>query len=311
MAIVDAPRRPGGQESVFDLGRLADLKRQAVDSPAGEAAQKKVARQFEALFLQLMIKQMRSATPKNGLFDSQQTGMIQAMTDEQLALQLADPGIGLAKSLLDQLPKAPAAAEAFARTDANDANDGEVSALLNVLRTNRPRDRILAAAEGAPDHVVAFVSRMSRAAHAAARQSGVPARLILGQAALESGWGRREILSADGRASHNLFGIKAGAGWNGPVVNVTTTEYVDGVAQKTVQPFRAYDSYDAAFADYARLISGNPRYEGVVQARNEIEAARNIQKAGYATDPGYADKLIRVMGELSASVRATVFPERH
>ncbi|WP_144641657.1 flagellar assembly peptidoglycan hydrolase FlgJ [Bordetella genomosp. 13] len=318
MALVSYTPRPGSQESVFDMGRLSDLKRGVVGQPSDEAEQKKVAKQFEALFLQMMIKRMRAATPKDGLFDSQTTGMIQSMTDEQLALQLADPGIGLARSLLDQMPKGhPSdASESSAQDDAGDARQGvrtpsgEVSALLDVLRNNRPRDRVMAAAEGAPDHVVDFVSRMSHAANAAAQQSGVPARLILGQAALESGWGKREILHADGRTSHNVFGIKAGASWTGKVVNVTTTEYVDGVPQKMVQPFRAYGSYDEAFADYAKLIGNSPRYEGVTQARNEIEAARSIQKAGYATDPAYADKLIQIMGQLSASISPATFSGR-
>ncbi|SAI71250.1 peptidoglycan hydrolase [Bordetella ansorpii] len=319
MAIVSYTPRPDSQESVFDMGRLSDLKRGVVGTPTDKAEQKKVAKQFEALFLQMMIKRMRAATPKDGLFDSQATEMIQSMTDEQLALQLADPGIGLAKSLLDQMPKGRSP-DGQGQDEAGDGRQagldlrrrqgGEVSALLDVLRTNRPGDRVMAAAEGAPDHVVDFVSRMSHAANAASQQSGVPARLILGQAALESGWGKREIMHADGRTSHNVFGIKAGSSWTGKVVNVTTTEYVDGVPQKMVQPFRAYGSYEEAFADYARLIGDSPRYEAVTQARNEIEAARSIQKAGYATDPAYADKLIQIMGQLSASISPATFSGR-
>jgi flagellar protein FlgJ len=139
---------------------------------------------------------------------------------------------------------------------------------------------------------------MARAANLASQHSGVPARLIMGQAALESGWGKREIKHDDGSTSYNLFGIKAGANWKGKVVNVLTTEYEDGVAKKVTQPFRAYASYEESFADYARLIGNSPRYESVAQARNEIEAARRIQDAGYATDPQYAQKLIGVMSQL-------------
>lgn len=174
----------------------------------------------------------------------------------------------------------------------------QVSALMDVMRNNRASDRALAAAEGAPEHVINFVSKMSRAATLASQQSGVPARLIMGQAALESGWGQREIKHEDGRTSYNLFGIKAGPSWKGKVVNVLTTEYEDGVAKKVTQPFRAYSSYEESFADYARLIGNSPRYEAVTQARNEIEAARRIQSAGYATDPQYAQKLIGVMSQL-------------
>jgi flagellar protein FlgJ len=174
----------------------------------------------------------------------------------------------------------------------------ELRALLRVLDRNRAEDRALAAEEGAPDHVVDFVSEMSGPAKAAERISGVPARLILGQAALESGWGKREIRYEDGRSSYNLFGIKAGDSWHGKVVNVLTTEYENGVPRKVMQPFRAYNSYAESFADYARLIGDSPRYEAVAQARDEFDAARKIQAAGYATDPRYADKLIGIMGQL-------------
>lgn len=310
MAYTDNTARLGSrQDSVFDMGRLSDLKREVTQNPAnpGSEQQKQVAKQFEALFLQMMLKRMREATPKGGLFDSPQTQMLQSMADEQLALHLATPGIGLSQSILAQMQQGragdPAAEVGKGLGQGNDLDfrtggSRQVSALMAVMRNNRASDRALAAAEGAPEHVIHFVSKMSRAAILASRQSGVPARLILGQAALESGWGQREIKHEDGRASYNLFGIKAGPNWKGKVVNVLTTEYEDGVAKKVTQPFRAYSSYEESFADYARLIGGSPRYESVTQARDEIEAALRIQNAGYATDPRYAQKLIGVMSQL-------------
>ncbi|MFY2841452.1 flagellar assembly peptidoglycan hydrolase FlgJ [Achromobacter ruhlandii] len=310
MAYTNPSARLGSrQDSVFDMGRLSDLKRDVTKDPAnpGTEQQKQVAKQFEALFLQMMLKRMREATPKEGLFDSQQTQMLQSMADEQLALHLATPGIDLSQSILAQMQQGKPGdlpAEAVQRlgqgTDLDFQTGGsrQVSALMDVMRNNRASDRALAAAEGAPEHVINFVSKMSRAATLASQQSGVPARLIMGQAALESGWGQREIKHEDGRTSYNLFGIKAGPSWKGKVVNVLTTEYEDGVAKKVTQPFRAYSSYEESFADYARLIGNSPRYESVTQARNEIEAARRIQSAGYATDPQYAQKLIGVMSQL-------------
>lgn len=310
MAYTNNTARLGSrQDSVFDMGRLSDLKRDVTKDPAnpGTEQQKQVAKQFEALFLQMMLKRMREATPKEGLFDSQQTQMLQSMADEQLALHLATPGIGLSQSILAQMQQGKPGdlpAEAVQRlgqgTDLDFQTGGsrQVSALMDVMRNNRASDRALAAAEGAPEYVINFVSKMSRAATLASQQSGVPARLIMGQAALESGWGQREIKHEDGRTSYNLFGIKAGPSWKGKVVNVLTTEYEDGVAKKVTQPFRAYSSYEESFADYARLIGNSPRYEAVTQARNEIEAARRIQSAGYATDPQYAQKLIGVMSQL-------------
>ncbi|CUJ71990.1 Peptidoglycan hydrolase flgJ [Achromobacter xylosoxidans] len=310
MAYTNNTARLGSrQDSVFDMGRLSDLKRDVTKDPVnpGTEQQKQVAKQFEALFLQMMLKRMREATPKEGLFDSQQTQMLQSMADEQLALHLATPGIGLSQSILAQMQQGKPGdlpAEAVQRlgqgTDLDFQTGGsrQVSALMDVMRNNRASDRALAAAEGAPEHVINFVSKMSRAATLASQQSGVPARLIMGQAALESGWGQREIKHEDGRTSYNLFGIKAGPSWKGRVVNVLTTEYEGGVAKKVTQPFRAYSSYEESFADYARLIGNSPRYEAVTQARNEIEAARRIQSAGYATDPQYAQKLIGVMSQL-------------
>lgn len=133
----------------------------------------------------------------------------------------------------------------------------------------------------------------------ASQTTGVPARFMLGQAALESGWGKREIRAADGTPSHNLFGIKAGSNWKGPVVETVTTEYVNGVAQKSVEKFRAYASYADAFRDYANLLSSNPRYAGVMaqaaQGMNAEGFAQGLQRAGYATDPNYADKLSRII----------------
>ena len=142
------------------------------------------------------------------------------------------------------------------------------------------------------------------AAAAAERSTGVPAGFIVGQAALESGWGRQEIRHADGRSAHNLFGIKAGPGWRGASVETATTEYVDGRPVKSVERFRAYGSYDEAFGDWAKLMASNPRYAGVLQAGGNLESfARGLQRAGYATDPAYAAKLTRTIGQ-ALSLRA-------
>jgi flagellar protein FlgJ len=141
-----------------------------------------------------------------------------------------------------------------------------------------------------------FVNRIWSHAVDAARSIGVRPQFMVGQAALESGWGKHEIRNADGSGTHNLFGVKAGRGWNGPSVEKTTTEYVNGVAHKTTARFRVYASYGEAFKDYAKLIGGNPRYAGVMaQAQDAQGFARGLQQAGYATDPSYADKLVRVI----------------
>jgi len=148
------------------------------------------------------------------------------------------------------------------------------------------------AAPGSAEEVRAeFLGKFLPAARRAEAATGIPAAYILGQAALESGWGRREIRGAQGEASHNLFGIKA-TGWDGRTVRTRTTEYRNGTPERVTAEFRAYDSYEQAFEDYARLLASNPRYAKVLQSAGSAEQfAQGLQRAGYATDPRYAEKL--------------------
>lgn len=141
-----------------------------------------------------------------------------------------------------------------------------------------------------------FIRKHHEAAKAAEAASGIPSGHILGQAALESGWGKHEIKMKDGSSSHNLFGIKATANWTGKVAEVTTTEYIGGVARKVTAKFRAYDSYADAFKDHARLLTQSPRYSQTVAKADTAQGyAQGLQKAGYATDPAYANKLTQVI----------------
>jgi len=315
------PRPADSPRAAFDTSALSRLQGEVSRSGGSDEEKKEVARQFEALFLQQLIKQARQAsTGIQGLFQSDQTRLAQSMSDEQTALQLADPGVGLAQALLDQMQggagrdrasgsgaesrppelsgsRLPALRSRIGPERPDDAPS--ISALIDMLSNSvagRAAGAAVSAIRGAPQHIEQFVSRMTHAARSASKESGVPAELILSQAALESGWGRREIRGEDGSQSYNLFGIKASPNWKGKVVNIMTTEYENGVARKVMQPFRAYDSYAESFADYARLISRNERYSEVVKAGSAEEAARSIQRAGYATDPDYADKLISIMG---------------
>jgi len=147
-----------------------------------------------------------------------------------------------------------------------------------------------------PAHVEAFQSRLQADAEAASQVTGIPAKFMLAQAALETGWGKKEIRARDGSSAHNLFGIKATGNWTGKVVEATTVEYVNGVAQRKIEKFRAYDSYSEAFQDYAKLLRSNPRYEKVLaNAQDAHGFAYGLQRAGYATDPHYAEKLSRII----------------
>lgn len=294
----------------IDANALAALKRQAKDDP--RAGLKQAAQQFEGVFLQMVMKSMRDATPQDSIFDSDQTRMFQDMFDQQLVQSLAARGAtGLAAIIEKQLAKTLPDASAPGGHDASGAPQSRFE--IDTLRSAgqhllnggkaaslQPAESTAAAANSA-DTPRGFVARVWPHALEASRATGIPAHFIVGQAALESGWGRGEIRLADGRPSYNLFNIKAGRGWSGGTADVSTTEYVGGIPQKQVERFRAYGSYAEAFADYANLLSSNPRYAEVIGQQDSGGFARALQRAGYATDPMYADKLMRVIG--SASLR--------
>ena len=150
-----------------------------------------------------------------------------------------------------------------------------------------------------------FLRMHDASARAAEAQTGIPATFMVAQAAHESAWGKREILNADGSSSHNLFGIKAGSGWKGKTTQIMTTEVVDGEPRKVMAKFRAYNSYEDSFRDYAQMMKESPRYAGVVAAGHSAQGfAQGLQRAGYATDPAYADKLTRVINTTLRMQRA-------
>lgn len=244
-------------------------------------ALKETARQFEALFLHMMVKSMRQASATSETSSSQDAQIYTSMLDQQLSQTMAKRGIGLADFLLRQM--AP-------------------DQLLKPAPPPLANMASLPAAQpGNPKIVQDFQAQMAAPAQEAAQLTGLPASFILGQAALESGWGRRQIMAADGSPSHNLFGIKAGVAWHGRVAETMTTEYVDGVPQKVVQKFRAYDSYVEAFRDYAALLRRSPRFEQVIAKGQTVAGfSEGLQRAGYASDPHYADKLSRVIQQVRA-----------
>lgn len=277
------------QSLAADARGLDELKLRARNNP--DTALKDAAKQFEVLFMNMLLKSMRDTVPQDGMFDSEQTRFYTSMLDQQLSEKLSSRGIGLAEIMVRQLQRqAPVTvpADAAAAAQVNGVSGAGAPGAVAPAEGARP-----AASVG---DAKSFVNRMWPEAAGASRATGIPAHFIIGQAALESGWGAREIRGSDGSASHNLFGVKAGRGWTGRSVEVMTTEYIDGTPRKMVERFRAYDSYAAAFEDYARLLKTNPRYAGVIEgSRDAASFARGLQQAGYATDPNYADKLTRVI----------------
>jgi flagellar protein FlgJ len=288
----------------LDTKGLGELKQSA--KAGSPEALKTAATQFEAMFINMMMKSMRDASPQEGMLDNQQTKMFTSMLDQQMSQNMAKRGVGLADVLIRQLGAQSANAQALAiggdqnmpTSNAMPAPAGTEALFKTPGALLAPSDMPAASAAGraqAP-HVRAFQERLGADAQAASAATGIPAKFMLGQAALESGWGKREIKNADGSASHNLFGIKAGPGWKGKVATAVTTEYVNGVPQTRMEKFRAYDSYAEGFKDYAKLLANNPRYEKVLANAGDAHSfARGLQNAGYATDPHYATKLSRII----------------
>ncbi len=307
----------------FDANSLNNLK-QAARENSPEAI-KGVAKQFEAIFMNMMLKSMRDASPQDNPFDNEQSRTFTSMLDQQLTSNLASKGLGLADVLARQLSKngygvtnslEQAVTDKPSGTDthsglpslinnpllnnaANALKQKETAPLdNNSLNNNAPTFKPLSDSSSASD----FQKRMAQHAESASQATGVPAHLMLGQAALESGWGKRELKAADGTPSNNLFGIKATGNWNGKVVEATTTEYIHGIKQKRIEKFRAYDSYADSFKDFANLMRNNPRYENVMANLHSPQGyAQAMQQAGYATDPNYAVKLASVIQKISPS----------
>lgn len=281
----------GNTNLTMDLRSLDRLKSSSGTDP--RAGIKEAAKQLEGLFMQELMKSMRASTMSSGMLDNQATEMGTSMLDTQFANQMTGLRGGLSEKIAKQL-------ERQMGIQSSDETGGfNTPVTLPTLRSPVTQPSSAAAQSADSKHLSAserFVREHQFAAQAAEQATGIPASNILGQAALESGWGKHEIKMPDGTPSHNLFGIKAGPGWKGKVAEVTTTEYTNGVAQKVTAKFRAYDSYAEAFTDHARLLSQSPRYSQTVAAADSAkDYAKGLQKAGYATDPAYADKLTKVI----------------
>ena len=283
MGSMTSPALSGLPTSATNTLSVADLRSAAARDP--KAAIRETAKQFEALFMQQIMKSMREATVSSGMLDNEGTKLGNEMLDSQYAAKMTGLPGGLTDAIARQLERQMGTGAANALTaPAASAASAAASTPLSQKQTE-------------------FVQLHGSAARAAEARSGIPAAFMIGQAAHETGWGKHEIRNGDGSNAHNLFGIKAGAGWNGAVAQITTTEYVDGAAQKVTAKFRAYASYEESFRDYARMLKDSPRYAGIAaqaaqgaaSAASAVGFAQGLQRAGYATDPGYADKLARVI----------------
>lgn len=271
----------------IDFNQYAKLRAGAKGNDAGTV--REVARQFEALFTQMLLKASHSEdSSANDLLGGSGSDTYRDLYDQQMAGHLSSgKGLGLADLLTRQLlgKAAPEAADP--------------ATIQKLSRAPRPAVDVdnqppMKSAER-PSDANAFVDALTPHAEKAAKELGIPARVLVAQAALETGWGKKQIRNADGSDSHNLFGIKASQGWDGATTNALTYEYEGGEKHRERADFRSYASVGEAFDDYVRFIKDNPRYAAALRSGGSAsQYAQGLQKAGYATDPAYAAKIARI-----------------
>lgn len=297
-----------------DFSGLNALKAQARTDK--KAALEEVARQFESLFLSEMLKSMRKAGDvfsEGNYLNSNESDSYRDMFDSQLSLSMTrNQGTGLSEALVRQLSRQiPGMNEEGGRLASHKTSLADYDRSLPDLSPELPvrlkqvDDMSEVANQQAEPATVLpgrfespeqFVSSLMPVARQVAGETGISPRLMVAQAALETGWGRHMIEGEGGQPSYNLFGIKADHRWQGDSVNIATTEYREGVPMSERAAFRAYPDYQSSFRDYVDFLESNPRYRAALESADKPDQfAGHLQKAGYATDPDYAAKIRRIM----------------
>lgn len=306
-----------------DFEGLAELR--AAASRQTPEAMRETARQFEAIFVQTMLKAMRDASPGDGLFDSDQTDFYRDIHDRQLALEMVNgKGLGIASMLMKSMgasgeeppvlqhtpPDRPIAAQPTTDAPAALINlnvpalpliaglhaVGKPLVELDAMPADKPVKADAKPSDWQPEDPENFIRDLLPLARKGAALLGVAPGVLVAQAALETGWGQKMIRHADGRNSFNLFGIKADSRWQGDRATVSTLEYEQGVARREHAPFRAYESLEASVTDYVEFLRSNPRYQQAIEnAGDSTSYLRELKNAGYATDPDYVEKIRSIM----------------
>ena len=306
----------------LDLQGLSQLRTQAREN--SPEAVRAVARQFEGLLMQMMLRSMREASLGDGLTDNEQTEFYQSMFDQQISLTLSKGrGMGLADMLVKQLGgNYPNPTSVEANTE---AKKDRLESLKNTpfafpaARTapQMPLPQVHNGVVQTPPVFTSpeeFVKSLWPLAQQTGKALGVAPQAILAQAALETGWGQAIMQQPDGRSTHNLFGIKADGRWEGERVVMPTLEYThDKVGSKAGmrnELFRSYDSYAASFADYANFLRTNPRYgQALLSGQNPVLFTQALHQAGYATDPNYNLKINNIINSPAMTSRLKLLPE--
>jgi len=326
-----------------DLNGLAKLK-SSKEEGGREEAIKKVAQEFESMFIRQLLKTMRETNRmlnEDSMMNSSEVEFHEDMLDQQMSLTIASgssmgKGMGIAEAMTRQL--------SFQYGLDKGNNEESVSSNFQDRRvfssspvvpsTTASANNSLAVKPTQPEKIDVgnigekqieqkhvnqqnvqkepffefdspqdFVNKLYSYAKEAADKLGASAEVLLSQAALETGWGQHIMQPALGNSSHNLFGIKAHRDWQGSTVNKASLEYEQGAMKKVVSEFRSYDSFKDSFMDYVDFLQSHPRYEKALSVASDAKSyVTELQKAGYATDPDYANKILSIFSRLPTAV---------
>ena len=317
-------------QNYFDLNSLNSIRQQsnATDKASKQEALQTAAKQFESIFMQMLLKSMRQAQEvleSDSPFNSQSTKFYRDMHDQQLAVEMSSNGsLGLSDLIVRQLggdsenftPRSAIRADGdFASIQAakkaaydatmqkfNNDNSQPVSQHKNELSVDIPYAKTAEnIALNTPQFKAPqdFVHALTEPAKNAEQKLGVPFQVVIAQAALETGWGQKIIQNDNGQSSNNLFNIKADNRWTGDKAVKETLEFEQGAMVKKKEPFRVYDSLVDSVNDYVNFLSSSERYQGALDKVNNVEQfLQGLQSAGYATDPNYANKIMATLSSV-------------
>ncbi|MCK5819916.1 MAG: flagellar assembly peptidoglycan hydrolase FlgJ [Psychromonas sp.] len=294
----------------FDLNSLDQLRKKALNNE--KESIREVANQFEAMFATMLIKSMRQANEAfetDSPFNNKQTKFYTDMQDKQLALDISRHGaLGLADALVNQLDPTSMITPKEINPDKLVMPGVEQSSMMDFIKIkladdfNKQDQTVASVAEKSENKILMFKDKQSFIdtllpyAKKAAKVLGVSPAALIAQSALETGWGKKVISANNHRSSFNLFNIKADEGWQGDNISKNSLEIENGIGVERKSRFRAYDNISQSFNDYQSFIKQNQRYaEALKQGENAERYVEELQKAGYATDPQYAEKIKQIM----------------
>ena len=310
----------------LEINGLNSIRQQSrsEDDGAKKAALQEAAKQFEGIFTQMLLKSMRSAQDvleSDSPMNSQSTKFYRDMHDQQLALELSANGsLGLSDLIVRQLGGGDNfTPNSIIRSDGqlNSRNmaieaTGSIAVkgeqFLSAEQVSKKRQldvpfATMQSNEQAPkfQQPQDFVTALTEPAKMVEKKLGVPFEVVIAQAALETGWGQKIIQTEQGKSSNNLFNIKADSRWKGESAHKDTLEFEQGALVKKSAPFRVYQSLTESAQDYVNFLSNNDRYQDTLEKSGDVEQfLQGLQKAGYATDPNYANKILGTMRKVTS-----------